>query len=147
MAIARRWHLNKAVRLLDTNIVSELRRPGRHGAVLNWIREILASLLFLSAVTVGELQPGIELTRERDQAKAAELETWLGPVKASYGILPMDAAAFQEWTRLKHGKSGTLIEDAMIAASARLHRLTVATRNTRDFQEFDVDLVNPFKRD
>ena len=147
MAIARRWPLSKAVYLLDTNIVSELRRPKPHGAVLNWIREIPANRLFLSAVTVGEIQAGIELTRERDQAKAAELETWLGRVMAGYGVLPMDAAAFQEWARLKHGKSDTLIEDAMIAATARVHRLTVATRNARDFQEFDVDLVDPFKHE
>ena len=145
MAIAQRWPLSKAVYLLDTNIVSELRRPKPDRAVLNWIREIPANRLFLSAVTVGEIQAGIELMRERDQVKAAELEIWLGRVMDGYGVLPMDAAAFQEWARVKHGKSDTLIEDAMIAATARVHRLTVATRNVRDFQEFDVDLVDPFR--
>ncbi len=103
-----------------------------------------ADQLFLSAVTVGEIQAGIEITREQDAAKARELEAWLDQVVASYGILPMDGAAFREWARLKHRKSDTLIEDAMIAATAIIHELTVATRNTRDFRDFGVNLVNPF---
>jgi predicted nucleic acid-binding protein len=130
--------------LLDTNIVSELRRRKPHGAVLNWIADVPADQLFLSAVTVGEIQAGIEITREQDAAKARELEAWLDQVVASYGILPMDGAAFREWARLKHRKSDTLIEDAMIAATAIIHELTVATRNTRDFRDFGVNLVNPF---
>ena len=103
-----------------------------------------ADQLFLSAVTVGEIQAGIEITREQDAAKARELEAWLDQVVASYGILPMDGAAFREWARLKHRKSDTLIEDAMIAATAIIHELTVATRNTRDFRDIGVNLVNPF---
>ena len=130
--------------LLDTNIVSELRRRKPHGAVLNWIADVPADQLLLSAVTVGEIQAGIEITREQDAAKARELEAWLDQVVASYGILPMDGAAFREWARLKHRKSDTLIEDAMIAATAIIHELTVATRNTRDFRDFGVNLVNPF---
>ena len=130
--------------LLDTNVVSELRRHRPHQAVLNWIEEIPADRLFLSAVTVGEIQAGIERTREQDSAKAAEVEYWLGQVVDSYGILPMDAVAFREWARLKHRISDSLFEDAMIAATARVHRLTVATRNVRDFQKFKVKLFNPF---
>ena len=131
--------------LLDTNVVSELRRPKPHKAVLIWIAEVPADQLFLSAVTVGEIQAGIEITREQDAAKAEELEVWLDQVVAGYGVLPMDAAAFREWARLKHRKSHTLFEDAMIAATAIVHRLTVATRNVRDFREFEVDLVDPFQ--
>ena len=130
--------------LPDTNIVSELRRPRPHRGVLNWIEEVPSDRLFLSAVTVGEIQAGIEITREQDEAKAKELETWLGRIVSGYGVLPMDAAAFREWARLKHRKSDTLIEDAMIAATARVHRLTVATRNVRDFREFGVGLFDPF---
>lgn len=132
--------------LLDTNVVSELRRSNPHKAVLSWIADVPADQLFLSAVTVGEIQAGIELTREQDSTKAEELETWLNKVLDSYGVLPMDAAAFREWARLKHRKSNTLIEDAMIAATAKAHRLTVVTRNGRDFRQFGVNVLNPFTR-
>jgi hypothetical protein len=130
--------------LLDTNVVSELRRPRPHKAVLNWIANLPADQLFLSAVTVGEIQAGIEITREQDWAKAQELEAWLEQVMASLGVLPMDAAAFREWARLKHRKSDTLIEDAMIAATAAVNNLTVATRNVRDFEALEVRVVDPF---
>ena len=111
---------------------------------MHWIREVPPDRLFLSAVTVGEIQAGIEITREQDEAKAEELEAWLGRVVSSYGVLPMDAAAFREWARIKHRKSDTLIEDAMIAATARVRGLTVATRNVRDFRELGVELFDPF---
>ena len=131
--------------LLDTNVVSELRRPRPHKAVLNWIEAVPVDRLFLSAVTVGEIQAGIERTREQDTAKAAELESWLSRVIDGYGILPMDVAAFREWARLKHRQPDSLFEDAMIAATARVHRLTVVTRNVRDFHKLEVELFDPFK--
>ena len=131
--------------LLDSNVVSELRRPRPHKAVLNWIESVPADRLFLSAVTVGEIQAGIERTREQDTVKAAELESWLGRVIDGYGILPMDVAAFREWARLKHRQPESLFEDAMIAATARVHRLTVVTRNVRNFHKFEVELFDPFK--
>lgn len=130
--------------LLDTNVVSELRRPRPSDAVLRWIAGVSVEHLFLSAVTVGEIQAGIEITRDQDPTKAKALAAWLDQVVAAYGILPMDAAAFRQWVRLKHRKSDTLLEDAMIAATAVVHGLTVVTRNAIDFQSFGVDIVNPF---
>jgi predicted nucleic acid-binding protein len=133
------------VYLLDTNVVSELRKPRPHGAVLAWLASVDDAQLFVSAVTVAEIQAGIEITREQDAAKAAQIEAWLDGVAASYGVLPMDAAAFRIWARLMHRRSGTVYENAMIAATAKLHGLTVATRNVRDFKAFGVAVLDPFE--
>ncbi len=131
--------------LLDTNVVSELRRPRPHGAVLEWIANVPADALFLSAVTIGEIQAGFEMTREQDRAKAEALEAWLDQVVATYRVLAMDAPVFRESARLRHRISDTLIEDAMIAATAVVHNLSVATRNVRDFAAFNVPVLNPFE--
>jgi predicted nucleic acid-binding protein len=131
--------------LLDTNIISELRKPKPHGVVLAWFQDVPASLLFLCAVTVGELQSGIEKTREQNPAKASEIESWLENLSESVHILPMDVECFREYARLIHGKSHDLVEDAMIAATARVHRLTVVTRNIKDFRYFSVETFNPFQ--
>jgi predicted nucleic acid-binding protein len=130
--------------LLDTNVVSELRKPKPHGAVVAWLNHSRDEQLFLSAVTLGELQAGIERTRAHDEKKALEIESWVNQLADSIQILPMDAQCFREWARLMNGKSDTLVEDAMIAATARVHGLTVATRKERDFTPFGVDVLNPF---
>jgi predicted nucleic acid-binding protein len=131
--------------LLDTNVVSELRKRKPHGAVLAWMDALRPEQIFLSAVTIGELQAGAELTRKNDPAKAAEIESWLMVTERTFPVIPMDAACFREWARLKAGKTPELIEDAMIAATARVHGLQVATRNERDFREFAVSSFNPFE--
>ena len=131
--------------LLDTNVVSELRRPKPHGAVLAWLESIADANLHLSAVTIGEIQSGIEITRQKDAAKAGEIEAWLEQVAETYNILAMDAQAFRSWARLMHRRSDELIEDAMIAATALVHNLTIVTRYVRDFEQFGVPTFNPFE--
>jgi len=131
--------------LLDTNVVSELRKVRPHGAVIAWLNGQDNDQLFLSAVTLGELQAGIEMTRHQNPSKAAEIELWLDQLAASYQILPMDTPCFREWGRLMDQKPEQLLEDAMIAATARVHRLIVATRNERDFRQLGVRILNPFK--
>jgi predicted nucleic acid-binding protein len=130
--------------LLDTNVVSELRKPKPHGAVVAWLKQLHDEQLFLSAVTLGEIQAGIERTRIQDLKKAQEIESWVDQLADSIQVLAMDAPCFREWARLISGKSDTLLEDAMIAATARVHGLTVATRNERDFKTFGVAVFNPF---
>lgn len=130
--------------LLDTNVVSELRRPRPHGAVVAWLKGVPDEALHLAAVTLGEIQAGIELTKEQDPAKGREIEAWLDRVAETWNVLPMDGEAFRLWARLMHHRSDDLIEDAMIAATALRHDLVVVTRNLRDFDPFGVATLDPF---
>ncbi len=130
--------------LLDTNVISELRKPRPHGAVIAWLDSVSKSETFICAFTLGELQAGAERTRRQDPAKAAEIEAWIDDVPATFEVIPLDTAVFREWARLMAGKSNDLFEDAMIAATAKVKGLTVVTRNVRDFQPFPVQVLNPF---
>ena len=141
----RATDLRLSVYLLDTNVVSELRRTRPHGAVLAWLDGVPAEQLYVSAVTLGELQAGVEVTRVQDPERAAAIERWIDDGLALWNILAMDAAVFRTWGHLMHGKSETLVIDAMIAATAVVHRLVVVTRNVRDFTPFEVETFNPFQ--
>jgi predicted nucleic acid-binding protein len=83
---------------------------------------------------------------ETDPEKAVAIEAWIDQLAAAYEVIPMDASMFREWARLMVGKSDHLIEDAMIAATARVRGLVVATRNAHDFEMFRVEVFNPFTR-
>ena len=114
--------------LLDTNVISELRKPRPHGAVLAWLQAVDNANLQLASVSLDEIQAGIEITREQDGAKASAIEAWLDQLSESSTILPMDGRAFRCWAQLMHRRSDTLYEDAMIAAIALVHGLTVVTQ-------------------
>jgi toxin FitB len=131
--------------LLDTNVVSELRRPRPPGAVLAWVAAADEADLHLSTVTIGEIQAGIELTRNQSPEKANELKAWLDRLSETYNVLSMDSACFRHWAKLMHKRSNTLVEDAMIAATAHVHGLTVVTRNLADFKALGSRIFNPFK--
>ncbi|MGA7246008.1 MAG: type II toxin-antitoxin system VapC family toxin [Terracidiphilus sp.] len=131
--------------LIDTNVISEARKKKPYGGVLAWLESLEVGQGFFSAVTFGEIQKGIEITRQLDPAKANEIEVWAGNLERASQVLAMDAACFREYARLIRGHSSVLSEDAMIAATARVHGLTVATRNERDFVHFSVTVFNPFQ--
>ncbi len=131
--------------LVDTNVVSELRKRRPHGGALTWLQRLEVGQVFFSAVTFGEIQRGVEITRQQDPAKANEIEAWAGQLERASQVLAMDSACFREYARLMQSRSETLAEDAMIAATARVHGLTVATRNERDFAHLGVTVFNPFK--
>lgn len=131
--------------LLDTNVISELRRPKPHGAVVAWMELIDQSAISISAATVWEIQAGIERTKSNDAMKAVEIESWLDDLVHRIAVLSMDGETFRILARMMHGKSKDSLEDAMIAATALRHGLTVATRNARDFETFSVPQINPFE--
>lgn len=131
--------------LLDTNVVSELRRPKPHGAVLAWIAATDERMLAISAITIGEIQRGIEAAREQDSARVRMIEVWLGQLMQSMSVLPLDGQCMIQWAKLMHRRPSHLIADAMIAATATVHGLIVVTRNVKDFELFPVKVLNPFE--
>lgn len=131
--------------ILDTNVVSELRKPRPHGAVVAWMRTLKPMQIFVSAVTIGELQYGAEVTRRQDRRRAEELDQWISEVADGVQLLDMDVACAREWARIMQRKSPEIILDGMIAAAARIHGLAVATRDEADFKQFGVEIFNPFK--
>ena len=131
--------------LLDTNVISELRRPRPHGGVIAWLLTVAPEAIFVSAVTIGELQIGVENIRSQDSERAEIVERWVDTVMADYNVLPMDAPSFRRWAQLIRGQSRDIVVDAMIAATASVHNLTVATRNLRDFERLGIAAIDPWQ--
>jgi predicted nucleic acid-binding protein len=130
--------------LLDTNVISEVRKPKPHGAVLEWIASVGPDGLFVPSIVLFELQAGVELTRWQNPEKAQEIELWIDSLCRLDKILPLDARSFRLCAKLVDGRSLDLLADAMVASIAMVHGLTVATRNIGDYSPFDVPVVNPF---
>lgn len=132
--------------LLDTNIVSELRRPRAHAGLIGWFDAQSARSLFLSIVTAGEIRQGIEQLRRHDARQANLLDRWLNGLTQFYEdrLLYVDGPVADEWGRIRARRSVPVM-DGFIAATARVHKLTLVTRNVRDFANLGVTLLNPFE--
>jgi len=133
--------------LLDTNVISELRKPQADRNVVAWARTVIAPRLFISAITLKELETGVLRMERRDPAQGKVLRTWLKRhVMPAFDarILPVDAAVALRCARI-HVPDQANESDALIAATALVHGLTVVTRNVTDFESSGVALINPWE--
>lgn len=134
--------------LLDTNVISELRKGERADPnVTAWFAEIADEEIFLSVLTIGEIRRGIESVRRRDPDSAAALDRWLTLVSAAHGdrVVPIDRAITEEWGRMNVPDPLPVV-DGLLAATARVLDLTLVTRNVADVEGTHVELLDPFKR-
>lgn len=131
--------------LLDTCLISELRKPSCNPGVAAWMSRIEPDEVYLSVITLGEIRRGIELHRAKDAKTAGALERWLLGLESHYSdrVLPITAAVADHWGRLSLNQP-LPVSDGLIAATGREHKLTVVTRNIADFQRSGVNTLNPF---
>ena len=132
--------------LLDTNIVSEVRKGQRSDTnVSNWYAGVSESKLFISSLTVGEIRKGIELVRRRDVDQAKALEKWLQTVIQSFSgrILTVDTEEAETWGRMSAIRPVPVI-DGLLAATAAAHDMTLVTRNVSDVDGLGVRVLDPF---
>lgn len=133
--------------LLDTNVVSELRKAKPHPHVAGWHRSQRTSEAYLSTLVIGEIRQGIEHVRPRDPRQSDALERWLTGLLSSYTsrILPVTLEIAQEWGRFNALPQPPPPIDGLLAATAKVHRLTLVTRNVTDVTRTGVAVVNPFE--
>ena len=131
--------------LLDTNVISEIRKRSPDPRVLAWYNSLSAAEIFISALTVGEIRQGIERLRRKDKEQAEVLERWLHGLQLSYAdhIVAVDAAVAEEWGRINVPDPVPVI-DGLLAATAKAHGWTLVTRNTADLARSGAALVNPW---
>ena len=131
--------------LLDIVVLSELRRSTRNSGVTAWFEGKKDSELFLSVLTIGEIRRGICQQEGKNPQFAARLSEWLDSLLSAYGerVLPLSTTIALEWGRLS-ARTGNSSADGLIAATARVHNLTVITRNTRHFEHAGVSWYNPW---
>jgi predicted nucleic acid-binding protein len=132
--------------LLDSNVVSELRKRERADAGLRrWFADVDDSELFLSVLTIGEIRRGIDAIHRRDRTRALSLNRWFRALVTEYDarILPVDRTVAQEWGRMNAARTLPAV-DSLLAATAHVHGLTFVTRNTRDVAHTGVPCLNPF---
>lgn len=132
--------------LVDTNVISELRKRDRANAgVRAWMASVPDEDLYLSALVIGELRRGIERLRRRDTTGAQSLEVWLGTILSVHGerILPITHEVAESWGRMGIEQSLPVI-DALLGATARVHGLTIVTRNEQDLSRTGASVLNPF---
>ncbi|MBX6723648.1 MAG: type II toxin-antitoxin system VapC family toxin [Dactylosporangium sp.] len=132
--------------LLDTNVVSELRKPRPHPAVAAWHARRTGAEAYLSSLVVGEIRQGIERIHPRDPQRAEALERWLTGLLSAYRsrILPVTVEIAHEWGRM-NAEVRLPVVDGLMAATAKVHRLTLVTRNVADVARTGVPVVNPFE--
>jgi hypothetical protein len=133
--------------LLDTNILSETRKRVPAPQVADWLADTPPTRLHVSVLTLGEIQQGIERIRAKgDWQQAAALEGWLRELEAGFDdrVLPVTLPVASAWGRRQQGRPIPVV-DALIAATARVHGMTVVTRNVKDFEQAGVEVLNPFE--
>ena len=134
--------------LLDTNVMSEIRKRSPNAGVAGWFASVPSSELFLSVMVVGEIRQGIERLARRDPAQAAIVERWLGQLVDVYGdrIAPVTAEVAEVWGRLNVPDPLPVV-DGLVAATALVHGWTLVTRNVADVASTGVRLLDPFSPD